>query len=295
MRVDPASLKGLFDGFNTAFNKGLKEAVSHYATVAMKVPSTTAANNYAWLADLPGIREWIGDRHVHGLMASKYTVENRLFEQTLGVRRTQIEDDQYGIFGPLFEKMGADTARHPDTLIFSLLAQGFGTVCYDGQNFFDTDHPVGADNVASVSNMQAGAGPAWYLLDCSQPIKPLIWQERTAFEFAALTDKTDENVFWRDQYIYGVRGRSNSGFGLWQLAYASKADLTKVNYEAARKAMAELKKDNGKPLGVSGTHLVVPPALEGDGRRLLKAVLEAGATNEWAGSAELIVTPHLVG
>ena len=79
------------------------------------------------------------------------------------------------------------------------------------------------------------------------------------------------------------------------MAYASKADLTKVNYEAARKAMAELKKDNGKPLGVSGTHLVVPPALEGDGRRLLKAVLEAGATNEWAGSAELIVTPHLVG
>lgn len=47
----------------------------------------------------------------------------------------------------------------------------------------------------------------------------------------------DENVFYKREYIYGSDGRCNVGFGLWQLAYASKQPLTAENYEAARAAM----------------------------------------------------------
>jgi phage major head subunit gpT-like protein len=37
---------------------------------------------------------------------------------------------------------------------------------------------------------------------------------------------------------------------------------------------------------------VVPPSLEGAARKLLTSALaEGGETNEWAGSAKLIVTP----
>lgn len=307
MDINPGTMRGLFEGFNTAFNKGLKEAESYYAKVAMKVTSTGAAETYAWLNDIPGIREWIGDRVVHGLSGSKYSVENRLFEETVTVKRTMIEDDKYGIYGPLFEKLGADTTRHPDTLIFALLAGGFTTLCYDGQNFFDAEHQVGqpGGDPVSVSNIQAGDGAPWYLLDCSQPIKPLIWQERVPFKLTSLDQDKDDNVFWRDQYVYGVRGRSNSGFGLWQLAFASKAELNAENYEAARVAMASLRSDKGKPLGIKGTHLVVPPTLEGPAKRLLNngtrvEMVEAGETtvplaiqNEWAGTAELIVTAHV--
>ena len=43
--------------------------------------------------------------------------------------------------------------------------------CYDGQNFFDTDHPVGEQgSQETVSNVQTGAGPAWYLLDTTRPV-----------------------------------------------------------------------------------------------------------------------------
>lgn len=295
MIINQVNLDGLNRGFNTAFNKGLASVESHYASVAMKVPSTTRENAYAWLQAMPGIREWIGDRIVHDLGIFGYTILNRLFEETVAVKRTDIEDDQFGVYGPIMEKMGYDTARHPDELIFSLLAAGFEKKSYDGQYFFDTDHPVraGIGVEVSVSNVQGGAASPWFLLDCRQPIKPLIYQERMPFDFTQITAPEDETVFFKDRYVYGVRGRSNAGFGLWQLAYASKADLTTANYELARTAMANFKSDAGKPLGVMPTHLVVPPSLEGAGRRILKAMAENGATNEWAGSAELIVTPYL--
>ena len=65
-------------------------------------------------------------------------------------------------------------------MVFSLMAQGFTTPCYDEQNFFDTDHP-GFDETGaqiSVSNFMAGSSPPWFLLDCSQVLKPMIYQER---------------------------------------------------------------------------------------------------------------------
>ncbi|MCM0757354.1 Mu-like prophage major head subunit gpT family protein [Sporomusa sphaeroides DSM 2875] len=62
---------------------------------------------------------------------------------------------------------------------------------------------------------------AWYLIDGSRSIKPLIFQQRKKAEFVALTDPTDINVFMRKEYLYGVDCRDNAGYGLWQLAYGS--------------------------------------------------------------------------
>ncbi|MCB1407751.1 MAG: Mu-like prophage major head subunit gpT family protein, partial [Rhodobacteraceae bacterium] len=183
---------------------------------------------------------------------------------------------------------------------------GFTALCYDGQPFFDTEHPApddngpiesGGRNFRLVSNMDDGGGspgPTWYLLDTSRPIKPLIWQERETYDFQAVTRPNDYSVFMTDKYVYGVRARVNAGFGLWQMAYASKAPLTAANYEAARAAMQSLTFDQQRPLGIRPTALVVPPTLEGAGLRLLNTENgAAGATNEWKGTADLIVTPFL--
>lgn len=296
MDIDAASLRELYTSFSTLFNRGLNNTKSHWATVAMKVPSTGAEVTYDWMDDLPGIREWLGDRLVHRLSASTYTVKNLLHELTIAVRRTKIEDDQYGFYAPLMEKMGADTARHPDDIVFDLLLKGATERCFDGQYFFDTDH-IGFDKEGeeiSVSNITAGAGPTWYLLDCSQPIKPLVYQERLPFKFQQLTDDKDDHVFWKDEFVYGVRGRSNAGFGLWQLAYSSSAALTPENYGTVRAAMTTLRKKNGRSMGVSPTHMVVPPVLEGLARTILKTeIKDNGGSNEWVDSVELIVTPFV--
>lgn len=308
MLINQANLRVVFEGFNTSFNKGFEGAKSHHKDVAMTVPSAAGNNTYGWLGQFPKLREWIGDRVVKNLVAHSYAVENRTFENTIAVPRKTLEDDQYGIYGPMFTEMGRTTAQHPDELIFSLLAAGFTTACYDGQNFFDTDHPIGSasGNPASVSNMQDGAGTPWFLLDASRAIKPMLFQTRIPYTFTSMDGDSDDNVFWRDQYIYGVRARVNAGFGLWQLAFASKAELAADNYEAARAAMMELKGDEGRPLGIQPDTLVVPPSLEGAALRLLNngtriVVADNGSgtmtpvpvTNEWAGTAKHIVTPWL--
>ncbi|MGH6915618.1 MAG: Mu-like prophage major head subunit gpT family protein, partial [Geminicoccales bacterium] len=271
MLINASNLNIAFQGFSTAFNKGLQGAKSHYKEVAMVVPSSAKDTTYGWLGQFPKMREWLGDRIIRNLTAHGYTITNRTFEQTVAVYRTMLEDDQYGVLAPIMQEMGKTTAEFPDELIFGLLAQGFTTLSYDGQNFFDTDHPVkdasGAE--VSVSNMQAGAETPWFLLDTSRAIKPMVWQERVAFEFQNIVRSTDEHVFILDEYLYGVRGRANAGFGLWQLAFASKATLDAANYEAARVAMMSLKGDEGRPLGVMPDTLVVPPSLEGDAMRLL--------------------------
>jgi phage major head subunit gpT-like protein len=283
-------LTDLFTGFKTTFRGAFDGVQPTYRRISTYVPSTAGIERYDWLGEMPRIREWIGDRVVKELSASTYAIENRPFESTVRVKRDNIEDDQLGIYTPLISELGRSAADFPDELMFSVLRDGFTAKCYDGQPFFDTEHP---SPVGPQSNLQPGAGAAWYLLDESRAIKPLIFQDRRKFDLVALDGRTDSNVFWRGEYVYGVDGRCAGGYGLWQLAFGSKAPLDRANYEAARISMSARLSDEGRPLGVRPRLLVVPPALEGAAKRLLNADTIEGTTNEWKGTAELLVAPWL--
>lgn len=295
MIINASSLRDLYVGLNTSYNKGFAKAPSHWQKVAMKTTSRTGAENYTWLTDFPGVREWIGERVVHQLAAGRFVIENRDFELTYAVKRNDIQDDNLNTYAKPFESMGYEVAMHPDSIVFELLEKGPTTPCYDGQNFFDTDHAnYDADgNVISVSNFTAGANPAWYIIDGSKPLMPLIFQERKPFEFQSLTAGS-EHDFWHKEYVYGTDGRSNAGFGLWQLAYCSKAELNTANFVAAKTAMTRYRRPSGKTLGVTPTHMVVPPELEEKARQLLNATLiNGGESNVWANSVDLVVSPFL--
>lgn len=296
MDINAANLRAIHTGLSTAFNTRLNNTTTYYSQLAMTANSVTAMNEYPRLDDLPGMREWIGDRVVHDLSAQSYIIRNRKFEMTLGILRDQIEDDQIGMFTPVASEMGLSAAEFPDQLIFPLFKAGATTRCYDGQYFFDTDHPGYDENggETSVSNFQDGAGPAWYLIDDSRVIKPMVWQSRRKFQLVAKNSLDDDNVFWRDQFVWGVDGRCNAGFGLWQLAYMSRQPLTAANYQIARERMSTIRKRSGQIINILPRKLLVPPTLESDGRKLLEAeMINGGDTNIWKGTAELSVIPHL--
>lgn len=292
--ITNALITALFQGFRGEFQAALTATPTDWQKVATPVPSSTAGNTYGWLGQFPKLREWIGARVVKDMQADAYQILNKTFEATVGVKRTDIEDDNLGIYRPLFAEMGRAAASHPDELIFALLAAGGSTLCYDGQNFFDTDHPVyantdGTGAVTATSNVNtSGTGPNWYLLDVSRALKPLILQVRAAADLQAMTDRNDEGVFTNDEYRYGIRARHNAGFGFWQMAYRSNEALTAATYGAARAAMRGFKADGGRPLGIRPNLLVVPSSLEATARKLL--VKDENGGNEWAGSAELLVS-----
>ncbi|SMX50918.1 Mu-like prophage major head subunit gpT family protein [Maliponia aquimaris] len=296
MLVNEQNIDLVFRGFKETYTDAFLNAAVNWEKIAMKVSSEGSEETYGWLGGVPQLREWIGQRVVWGLQAHGFTIRNRKFESTVSVPRENIADDKLGVFKPAFSQMGELARTHPEELIFALLASGFDTLCFDGQSFFDTDHPVtGPDGVTiNVSNSGGGSGTAWFLLDTSRTVKPTLWQERERYEFTMLTRAEDRNVFMNDEYLYGVRARVNAGFGLWQLAYGSKQTLNATNYAAARAAMMGYKSSEGRILGVRPTTLVVPPSLEDAALKLLNTeTLDGGASNPYKGTAELIVTPYL--
>lgn len=296
MLINRAGLSALFTGFRTIFQNAFAASDSQFEKVAMVVPSSTSKETYAWLGQTTRFREWLGDRLIQNLGTHDYTIKNRSFENTVGVDRDDIEDDTIGIYSPLLASLGADAKTHPDELIFALLAAGFDSPCFDGQYFFDDDHPVLGENgkAVSVSNFQAGAATPWFLLDVSKPIKPFIFQRRRDYQFVAMDKMDDEAVFNQKLYRYGVDARVNAGYGLWQLAFGSKAALDETNYAAARAAMMSLRGDNGKPINIRPGLLVVPPALETAAKKLVIAdTMANGATNIFRQSADVLVCPWL--
>lgn len=291
MIVNTQNLGVLFNGFKAAFNQAFSGVQPSWERVATMVPSSHKSEDYAWMGQFPRLREWLGDRQVKNLSAYGYTIKNKAFESSVAVPRDDIEDDTYGVFTPLFSEMGYAAAVHPDELVFALLAAGFTSRCYDGQYFFDTSHPVGS---GFQSNNGGGSGTAWYLLDTSRPMRPLIYQKRRDYSLQALTDPKDEGVFMRREYRYGVDARGNVGFGLWQLAYASKQTLDAAGYGAARAAMMSFKSDENRPLGVKPTLLVVPPSLEQAALNIIQAErLANGQDNVYAKTAQVMVCPWL--
>lgn len=297
MIINRGTLSALFTGFNTQFQQAFETAPSDYARVAMDVPSNTRQETYGWLGKTTQFREWLGDRIIQNLESHDYTIKNKDYENTIAVDRNDIMDDTLGIYGPMFAQLGQDARVHPDQLVFALIKAGFTTLCFDGQFFFDTDHPVAT---GIVSNFGGGAGTAWYLFDTMRMIKPIIFQKRQDYKFIMLDTDQDEAVFMRKQFRYGIDARVNVGYGLWQLAYASKQTLDATNYQAARAAMMGFINDNGQPMNMRPNLLVVPPSLEGAARQLLNADMiansagTAGITNVYKGSADLLVTPWVI-
>lgn len=296
MLITATALQTLRVGFNRQFQDAFDAVPKFKDRIAQTVRSTTASNTYGWMKSLIGLREWIGPRQVDNLSEASYTIVNKHFEKTVGVNRNMIEDDNLSMYSTDFSMMGDGAARLPEELVWNLLKAGFTTNCWDGQFFFDSDHPVLlADGTPSTyANTDGGAGTPWFLMCTKRPLKPIIYQERKPPNFVAKDKETDENVFELNEFRYGVDTRCNVGYGMPQLAWGSKQTLNAANYKIARAAISGFKADGGGPLGLVPDLLVVPPTLESEGRQLLNSEYgTGGVTNEWKGTAELVVVPWL--
>lgn len=296
MLINSTSLQLLRVGFNTEFQDAFDAVPKMKDRVAKTVKSSTASNTYGWLKGLTGLREWLGSRQIDNLSEASYQIVNKHFEKTISVNRNAIEDDNLGMYSDGFTMMGDGAARLPEELVWGLLKAGFSTNCWDGQYFFDVDHPVllADGSTSSYANTDGGSGTPWFLMCTNRPLKPILYQERKAPVFTARDKVDDDNVFDRNEFVYGVDMRCNVGYGLPQLAWGSKQTLNGANYAAGRAALMGMKADGGAPLGLVPNLLVVPPALESAGRQILNSEYgTGGVTNEWKGTAELLVVPWL--
>lgn len=237
----PTSLSSLFVAFDARYQAAFQAQETWAEKIATIIPSSNRSSTYFWADSNMSLREWVGERVVRNLALRGHTIENKDWELTLEINRNDIEDGNLGLKGIQASTMGAAARKWMDRVLATALLAGETTLCWDGQYFFDTDHPVNYDN----------AGLSTYgNLDTSKP-------------------------------------------------------LTVDNFEAQMIAFESYLDTNGQPMGLTATHLIVPPALRITAKKILTldtlpivygsntAATITGNVNK--GSVELLVLPELVG
>ena len=225
MIITPQALRGIYVAFNTIFNKAFEGQHPTYEKVATVVPSTSESETYAWLGDIPGMREWIGEREIQNLSGSAYTIKNKDFELTVGVDRNAVEDDKIGLYNPSIQMLGESAALVPDLLVVPPALEA------DARDILVADFINGTKNTMQGTaeihvEPRLASDSAWFLLCTKRPVKPLIYQQRKKAKFVSKTNETDDNVFMSKKFIYGADSRGNAGFGFWQMAYGSDGTTT---------------------------------------------------------------------
>ncbi|MGK3122908.1 Mu-like prophage major head subunit gpT family protein [Candidatus Pantoea formicae] len=170
MLVNKQNLRTVFIGLKSTFQNAFNQTPTDWQQVAMVVPSSTKEENYAWLSRFPKMREWLGEKVVKQLEGHSYTIRNKDWEATIEVDRNDLEDDTMLGYAQQAQGAGQSAAELPADIIGRLLSSGFTSLCYDGQYFFDTDHPVGTGTqsnkttkalaVTSLAAAQASYGAA---------------------------------------------------------------------------------------------------------------------------------------
>lgn len=143
MALDTAKATAVLRDLTNKFDLAVETADPFYPDICTVVPSNGLSERYGMLGQMPGVREWVGDRKFEQLRAGDFTITNKHWEQSLEIQRTDIEDDRMGMYGPVMEQLGAEAAYHPDELLITLIQNGESSASFDGQFFFDTDHSWG--------------------------------------------------------------------------------------------------------------------------------------------------------
>lgn len=149
MIVNVRSIQQVFRSLNTLFQKELQLAPSVWKETAMLVPSNTKQEDYTWLSDFPMLREWFDEKTLKSFEAYEYSIKNRNFEATVKVRRDDLEDDNTGGLNLKARSAARSANIWPDQLVAEIKDKSFESYCYDGQYFYDTDHPVGKGVVSN--------------------------------------------------------------------------------------------------------------------------------------------------
>jgi len=136
--------------------------------IAMPVNSKNLSEQYAWLGAVPSLREFKSERIAGTLSKFNYSITNKKFESTLDVDRDAIEDDRTGQVMIAINALATKAAQAYTKLVTAAFKAGFSTPIFDGQNFFDTVHPTGANYLGTGASITAANIDAAELLFAGQ-------------------------------------------------------------------------------------------------------------------------------
>lgn len=154
MEFTAANLDLLFRDVSTTFQSAFEKSPTFYNDIATVIPASSSETTQAFIDRIPQMRKWIGPRMIQNIVSRSRTVVMEPYEDTIGLDKYLIDDDQIGLFMngtmPMFAEAGA---KWPDSLVAKYLTTYAAAVNgYDGVPNYSASHPIlgGIDGVAPV-------------------------------------------------------------------------------------------------------------------------------------------------
>jgi phage major head subunit gpT-like protein len=154
MNFTPDTIYALTKGFSQLFEKGYNSDTIPvlWQDKSEDVPTPgTEINVYGWLAEMPMFRKWVGPRMAKRLAARTYQIKNDEYEFSYAVGVTDIKYDKFGIYNAHASRAGLAARLWRDQMLTVVQLAGNTVKCYDGQFFYDTDHPEDPEDSASAT------------------------------------------------------------------------------------------------------------------------------------------------
>lgn len=168
MIINASNLDALFISFSKQFVDGyMTEPQPLVEQIGVRIPSNTRDQRYPIVQSISGaMRQWGGtgssgaERQPQNVVVDGFTATNLKWENSLTIERTDLEDDQYGVYSSM---LIPNLARHakllPDIQLASVLNSN--PTAYDGVSFFNSAHPIdpSGQNSGTQSNTSGSTHP----------------------------------------------------------------------------------------------------------------------------------------
>jgi phage major head subunit gpT-like protein len=152
MEINAANLDIIFRTASAQFQQTLMDTPTFFNEVATTLPCATQQTTLAFIDRLPQMRKWIGNRVITNAIARSRTINIDPYEQTLGLDKYIVEDDQLNLFYQGGITMQAQAgANLSDLLISDFIRTANVTVGYDGVPVFSASHPINGGIAGGVA------------------------------------------------------------------------------------------------------------------------------------------------
>jgi phage major head subunit gpT-like protein len=147
--------------FSTVFNMKLQNTPNTYDKIATVVPGVSERVEFKWMADLPVMKRWVGDRFLTKLRAEGVALTPEWWANGLEVDADDLRSDArlalIMAFVRELARMGGVRIDASVIDMYRLGTAGTQGLCFDGQYLYDTDHSAGTGTTGSQSNILSGA------------------------------------------------------------------------------------------------------------------------------------------
>ena len=260
MAIATAAYNATRRGITAKIQKEMSKVKLIYPMISDVRNSTSKDEEYLLPGNMPGVKKFVGDRQFSRLTSATVTVDNDPWESSIQIDRFNYDDDRLGLYSNSFTELAQEAESHKDELCCEFLVKGETSECWDGQNFFDTDHEW----------RKSGTQSNIVTVSVVDPANPTPAEMKKAFRMSVRRLKSFKND--QGKRFYRSQVERLSDFACWtpldlqtpleqafdqklslEISGTASAATTNVNYEKPKVVGVNLINSDDTYDGVSGS------------------------------------------